>query len=70
MKEPNCYFAQQKFLALITTCKHHEWPHETISKEDIKQRQECVNTIFKQFQKECLEEEHVNKENSRWFKAL
>lgn len=67
MKAPNCYFAHQKFLAMIKTCKHHNWPHEAIDEKDVKQRQECVDAIFKQFQQECIHEEQARKEASSWF---
>lgn len=70
MQTPNCFYAHQKFLAMIKTCKHHPYGSNAIVEKDIKLRQECIEEIFKLFQKECLEEEYVNKESARWFKVI
>ncbi len=62
MKAPNCYFAHQKFLAMISSCEQRTcW----FGLEAIEQRQQCVNKLFEKFRTECSEEESAQKETSK-----
>ena len=63
MQAPNCFYAHQKYLAMITTCKH-TWHYTWINKDEVNKRQECVEIIFNQFKKEC-QEESAQKETAK-----
>lgn len=65
MKEPNCYFAHQKFLTMLQTCKHKWGQNFGIDEQKVKERQQCTETIFKQFQKECIQEEQTRNETAK-----
>ena len=67
---PNCFYAHQKFLAMIQTCKHKAGSSILFEEREVEKRQECIAEFFKQFQKECLDEEYVNKQSSGWFKVV
>lgn len=67
MQTPNCFYAHQKFHAMIQTCKHKAGSSLLIEEREVKKRQQCIEEIFKQFQQECIHEEQARKEAYRWY---
>lgn len=53
MQTPNCFYAHQKFLAMISSCEQRTgW----YGLEPIELRQQCIAILFDKFKQECQEE--------------
>ena len=53
MQKPNCFYAHQKFLAMISSCEQRTgW----YGLEPIELRQQCIAILFDKFKQECQEE--------------